>query len=79
VPRSRRGRDEAGAAAPTERVPREAGGTLILYDYVADRVHETPTAFPLRMPSSTVVRLARFKPTGPNRIRLVNWDCGENV
>jgi hypothetical protein len=57
----------------------ETGGTLVLYDYVADRAHETPTAFPLRMPSSTVVRLAHYNPTGPNRIRWVNWDCAENA
>jgi hypothetical protein len=58
----------------------ETGGTLVLYDYVADRVHETPTAFPLRMPASGVtVRLARYNPTGPNALRWVNWDCGANV
>jgi hypothetical protein len=57
----------------------ETGGTLVLYDYVADRANDKPTAFPLRMPASTVVRLARYNPTGPNRIRWVNWDCAENV
>jgi hypothetical protein len=57
----------------------ETGGTLVLYDYVADRANETPTAFPLRMPASTVVRLAHYDPSGPNRIRWVNWDCAENV
>jgi hypothetical protein len=52
---------------------------LIASLYVADRANETPMAFPLRMPSSTVVRLAHYNPTGPNRIRWVNWDCAENV
>jgi hypothetical protein len=52
----------------------------VLYDYVADRAHETPTAFPLRMSaSSAVVRLAQFDPTGPNAARWVNWDCDPNV
>jgi hypothetical protein len=58
----------------------EAGGTLVLYDYVADRVHDVPTAFPLRVSSSGVaVRLARYNPTGPNALRWVNWDCAPNV
>jgi hypothetical protein len=57
----------------------ETSGTLVLYDYVADRANETPTSFPLRLPSSTVVRLAHYNPTGPNRVRWVNWDCSENV
>jgi hypothetical protein len=58
----------------------ETGGTLVLYDYVADRAHEVPTAFPLRMSSSGItVRLARFNPTGPNALRWVNWDCGATV
>ncbi len=58
----------------------EAGGTLVLYDYVADRVHDVPTAFPLRTSSSGVtVRLARYNPTGPNALRWVNWDCAPNV
>jgi hypothetical protein len=56
------------------------GGTLVLYDYVADRANEVPTSFPLRMPSSGItVRLAHFNPSGPNAVRWVNWDCGENV
>jgi hypothetical protein len=69
------------------RIPRhpyvylgEAGGTLVLYDYVADRVHEVPTAFPLRMSSSGItVRLANYNPTGPNALRWVNWDCAPNA
>jgi hypothetical protein len=58
----------------------ETGGTLVLYDYVADRVHDVPTAFPIRMSSSGVtVRLANYNPTGPNALRWVNWDCAPNV
>jgi hypothetical protein len=58
----------------------ETGGTLVLYDYVADRANEIPTSFPLRMPSSGItVRLAHFDPSGPNAVRWVNWDCAENV
>jgi hypothetical protein len=57
----------------------EAGGTLVLYDYVADRVHDVPTAFPLRTSSSGVtVRLAHYNPTGRNAVRWVNWDCAPN-
>ena len=69
------------------RIPRhpyvylgEAGGTLVLYDYVADRANDVPTAFPLRMSSSGItVRLARYNPTGPNAVRWVNWDCAPTV
>jgi hypothetical protein len=58
----------------------ETGGTLVLYDYVADRVHDVPTAFPLRTPSSGVtVRLANYDPSGPNALRWVNWDCAPNA
>lgn len=58
----------------------EAGGTLVLYDYVADRVHDVPTAFPLRVSSGGItVRLARYNPTGPNALRWVNWDCAPNA
>jgi hypothetical protein len=75
---------EAGTRLAVDRHPYvylgETGGTLVLYDYVADRAHDTPTAFPLRMPASGItVRLARFNPTGPNALRWVNWDCGANV
>jgi hypothetical protein len=58
----------------------EAGGTLVLYDYVVDRANETPTAFPVRMSSSAVVvRLAHYAPHGPKRIQWVNWDCSQNA
>jgi hypothetical protein len=58
----------------------EAGGTLVLYDYVADRANERPTAFPVRMSSSAVVvRLAHYAPNGPNKVRWVNWDCSQNA
>jgi hypothetical protein len=58
----------------------ETGGTLVLYDYVADRANERPTAFPVRMSSSAVVvRLAHYAPNGPNKVRWVNWDCSQNA
>ncbi len=55
----------------------ETSGTLVLYDYVADRVHELPVAFPLRMSSSGItVRLAHYDPTRASmRHGWVNWDC----
>lgn len=49
----------------------QANGTLILYDYRADLEHDTPTAFPVRLPAGdAVVRLARY---GAER-----WDCAPN-
>ena len=52
----------------------QAEGTLILYDFVADIAHDTPTAFPLRVPAgSVVVRLAKYAPG-----KLPYWNCSPN-
>jgi hypothetical protein len=49
----------------------QANGTVILYDYIADLEHDTPTSFPVRYPAGgVVVRLARY--------RGQRWDCGPN-
>jgi hypothetical protein len=49
----------------------QANGTLVLYDYRADLEHDTPTAFPVRMPAGdAVVRLARYD--------AGRWDCAPN-
>jgi hypothetical protein len=53
----------------------ESGGSLVLYDYVADRRNDVPRAFPLRVPASSfVVRLAHHDPSEP-RLDLRPWNC----
>lgn len=53
----------------------ESGGSLVLYDYVADRQNEVPRAFPLRVPASSfVVRLANHDPNEV-RARIKPWNC----
>ena len=52
----------------------EAGGTLVLYDYVTDLARDVPEAFPVRVPSSGIaVRVAHYKPS-----LLRRWDCARN-
>lgn len=52
----------------------EAGGTLVLYDFVTDLAREVPEAYPVRIPSSgIVVRVAHYNPQ-----TFVRWDCAPN-
>jgi hypothetical protein len=52
----------------------EAGGTLVLYDFVTDLARDVPEAYPVRIPSSgIVVRVAHYNPQ-----TLVRWDCAPN-
>jgi len=52
----------------------EAGGTLVLYDFLTDLARDVPEAFPVRAPASNiVVRIAHYNPH-----TLARWDCAPN-
>jgi hypothetical protein len=50
----------------------QAGGSLVLYDYLTDRTSLQPQAFPMRAPAaSTIVRIADYDQSASPR-----WSCG---